>query len=173
MSKKGGAHPPHPKCPECGKAMYKTMVKGKTVATDDPWAYCRNQDCPLYGKNQSDRTTADERDKDKPKKSKPEKGEAKKSKPEKSKPKKGEAEDKPEKSKPEKSKPKKSKPKKGEAEDKPEKSKPKKQKIAKVKNIKADIISGKFTTAEIIHKNKTSRKTVSRILKQMKQDGEI
>ena len=158
MSKKGGAHPPHPKCPECGKAMYKTMVKGKTVATDDPWAYCRNQDCPLYGKNQSDRTTADERDKDKPKKSKP---------------KKGEAEDKPKKSKPEKSKPKKSKPKKGEAEDKPEKSKPKKQKIAKVKNIKADIISGKFTTAEIIHKNKTSRKTVSRILKQMKQDGEI
>ena len=157
MAKQGGAHPPHPRCPKCGKAMYKTMVKGKAVAKTDPWAYCRNQDCELYGKNQSDQTSADERDSSKPK-----------PKPEQSKGKgadkgKGKGKDKPEQSK--------GKGKtKGKTKGKPKSSKAKAEKVAK---IKKDILSGKYTTAEIIHRNKTSRKTVAKILKQMKQDGEI
>lgn len=52
-SKRGGAHPKHPACPQCGKAMYKTMEKGKAVKKTDPWAYCRNDDCPQKGVDQS------------------------------------------------------------------------------------------------------------------------
>jgi hypothetical protein len=33
--------------------MYKTMNKGQPVAKDDPWAFCRNADCELYGQDQS------------------------------------------------------------------------------------------------------------------------
>lgn len=49
---RGGTHPKHPPCPECGRAMYKTMTVGKAVKKDDPWAFCRNKDCGLFGKNQ-------------------------------------------------------------------------------------------------------------------------
>jgi len=52
-SKRGGSHPPHPRCPECGKAMYKTMVKGASVKKSEPWAYCRNESCSKYGVDQS------------------------------------------------------------------------------------------------------------------------
>jgi len=50
--KRGGAHPPHPKCPECGKAMYKAMY-GRAVKKGDAWAFCRNPNCSLHGKDQS------------------------------------------------------------------------------------------------------------------------
>ena len=50
--KRGGAHPPHPKCPECGKAMYKAMY-GRAVKKEDAWAFCRNPSCSLCGKDQS------------------------------------------------------------------------------------------------------------------------
>ena len=60
-----GSHPTHPPCP--GAAMpevlarrpklqshklYKRLDAGP-VRKSDPWAYCRNQACPLYGVNQS------------------------------------------------------------------------------------------------------------------------
>lgn len=51
-----GTHPAHPKCPKCTKAMYKTMEKGKAVKKSDPWAFCRNKDCELYGKDQTQQT---------------------------------------------------------------------------------------------------------------------
>lgn len=50
MSK--GAHPKHPPCPECGKALYKAAVKGTQVKKADPWAFCRNANCKLCGMNQ-------------------------------------------------------------------------------------------------------------------------
>ena len=50
MSK--GAHPKHPSCPECGKALYKAAVKGTQVKKADPWAFCRNAKCKLCGVNQ-------------------------------------------------------------------------------------------------------------------------
>lgn len=46
---RGGNHPKHPKCPRCGKAMYKTMQKGGTSKKEDPFCYCRNESCELYG----------------------------------------------------------------------------------------------------------------------------
>lgn len=51
MSK--GAHPKHPSCPECGKAMYKAAIKGTQVKKTDPWAFCRNSNCKLVGMNQT------------------------------------------------------------------------------------------------------------------------
>jgi len=53
-NQKIGIHPTHPKCPECKKAMYKSMVKGQAVKKKDPWAYCRNKACSLYGQNQAE-----------------------------------------------------------------------------------------------------------------------
>lgn len=44
--------PNHPKCPACGKAMYKQMG-GKRVKKTAPWTFCRDTDCLLYGKNQA------------------------------------------------------------------------------------------------------------------------
>jgi hypothetical protein len=46
-------HTSHPKCPKCGKALYKAKDKGKQVKKEDPWAYCRNVKCELYGVDQS------------------------------------------------------------------------------------------------------------------------
>ena len=46
-------HTAHPKCPKCGKALYKAKDKGKQVKKDDPWAYCRNGKCELCGVDQS------------------------------------------------------------------------------------------------------------------------
>ena len=50
--KRGGTHPKHPPCPECGKAMYKTMEVGKAVRKSDPWSFCRNKSCSLFGVDQ-------------------------------------------------------------------------------------------------------------------------
>ncbi len=44
---------PHPRCPSCGGVMNKTMTKGKAVKTTDPWAFCRNAECKLHGKDQA------------------------------------------------------------------------------------------------------------------------
>ncbi len=43
--------PQQPKC-ACGKAIYKRMDAGP-VATSDPYAWCRNQDCAHFNKDQS------------------------------------------------------------------------------------------------------------------------
>jgi hypothetical protein len=46
-------HPPHPKCPSCGRALYKSALKGGKVAKGDPWAFCRNEACVHHGVNQT------------------------------------------------------------------------------------------------------------------------
>lgn len=51
---RGGNHPKHPKCPECDKALYKTMEKGKPSRKEDPFCYCRNEACKLYGEVQEE-----------------------------------------------------------------------------------------------------------------------
>jgi len=40
-----GRHPKHPKCPGCGKALYKSKSPGASTKTTDPYRYCRNRDC--------------------------------------------------------------------------------------------------------------------------------
>jgi hypothetical protein len=40
-----GGHTKHPKCVECGKALYKSAVVGVRVQTADPYVYCRNPSC--------------------------------------------------------------------------------------------------------------------------------
>lgn len=39
------AHPQHPNCESCGKALFKSAYKAK-VKPSDPYAYCRNRACP-------------------------------------------------------------------------------------------------------------------------------
>lgn len=46
-------HPPHPKCPTCGRAMYKSPTKGAKVRKADPWAFCRNETCQKCGVDQA------------------------------------------------------------------------------------------------------------------------
>lgn len=41
------AHPQHPHCDECKKALFKSPVAAK-VKPADPYAYCRNADCKQY-----------------------------------------------------------------------------------------------------------------------------
>lgn len=48
-----GRHPVHPKCPGCGRSMYKASEKGAKVKKTDPWRYCRNKACDLFGVDQS------------------------------------------------------------------------------------------------------------------------
>jgi hypothetical protein len=57
--KRGGNHPKHPKC-QCGRALYKTLEKGKASKKDDPWRFCRNENCELYAKDQSDDVEVDD-----------------------------------------------------------------------------------------------------------------
>lgn len=51
---RGGNHPKHPKCPHCGKALYKTMEKGKPSKKEQPFCYCRNEACEFYGTVQTE-----------------------------------------------------------------------------------------------------------------------
>jgi len=48
-----GTHPVHPRC-ECGRALYKSKLPAR-VATTDPWSFCRNENCRLFGRDQSAR----------------------------------------------------------------------------------------------------------------------
>lgn len=41
-------HPKHPRCPHCGKALYKTIKKGGLTNKSDSWGWCRNVDCSHY-----------------------------------------------------------------------------------------------------------------------------
>lgn len=38
-------HAPHPKCPQCQRALYKSNLVGAKVSTSDPYAFCRNPTC--------------------------------------------------------------------------------------------------------------------------------
>jgi hypothetical protein len=51
-----GSHPAHPKCPCCGKPMFKSMKAGK-VFKHDAWAFCRNMECAKWNTNQADGAT--------------------------------------------------------------------------------------------------------------------
>lgn len=46
-------HPKHPKCPHCGKALYKTRGKGELADKSSDWRWCRNIKCPYYFVDQS------------------------------------------------------------------------------------------------------------------------
>jgi len=48
--------PTQPRCPACGKALYKRMDAGQVLATDS-YAWCRNQACAEYNKDQSGTST--------------------------------------------------------------------------------------------------------------------
>lgn len=50
-SKKMSGRPKQPKCPECGKALYKRMDPGQ-VKKSDPYAWCRNKACALHNRPQ-------------------------------------------------------------------------------------------------------------------------
>lgn len=42
-------HPKHPKCKECGRALYKVRNKGSPPSKKiDKWRWCRNKDCGLF-----------------------------------------------------------------------------------------------------------------------------
>ena len=58
---RGGNHPKHPKCPHCNKALYKVMEKGKHSKKDDPFCYCRNENCDFYGVKQDEPLIAEAR----------------------------------------------------------------------------------------------------------------
>lgn len=42
-------HVAHPKCPSCGRALYKAMEQGAKVKPADPYQFCRNNACELWG----------------------------------------------------------------------------------------------------------------------------
>lgn len=41
-------HQKHPRC-GCGRPLFKSFVKGGRVGASDPYRYCRNSRCPVYG----------------------------------------------------------------------------------------------------------------------------
>ena len=43
------AHRPHPSCPECGRALYKSFEKGFRVSKSEPFRFCRGEGCSLSG----------------------------------------------------------------------------------------------------------------------------
>lgn len=45
-------HPKHPKCPNCGRAMYKSP-ESRAVKKSEPFAFCRNKKCKLHLTDQS------------------------------------------------------------------------------------------------------------------------
>jgi hypothetical protein len=54
-------HAAHPRC-KCEKALYKWMgvvcdPNSKPAGKEDPYAFCRNKECDLYGVNQADKST--------------------------------------------------------------------------------------------------------------------
>jgi outer membrane biosynthesis protein TonB len=52
MSEQSKGRPVQPKCPKCGKALYKRMDPGG-VKTSDPYGWCRNASCESYNVDQS------------------------------------------------------------------------------------------------------------------------
>lgn len=48
-----GTRKPHPRCPQCGFALYKHPLKGMSVKPHWPYAFCRNFRCALRNKRQA------------------------------------------------------------------------------------------------------------------------
>jgi hypothetical protein len=189
-------HPEHPRCSECNKAMYKTMNKGQPVKKDDPWAFCRNDACELYGKDQTNGTAPEQYlfNGEQPSKGEKKKDKAKDKAKDKVKDKtkdKGDSKGKDKaksKSNVEQKESKKSKKKKSkkvvesepgpEAEDEEDTNdvsdaKKKGDDSSKDGQIRADLLEGKLSQAEIIFKRKTTRHKVRQIRNELQDEGLI
>ena len=46
-------HREHPRCANCGRAKYKSPVKGAAVRRTDAYAFCRNERCVLFERDQT------------------------------------------------------------------------------------------------------------------------
>ncbi len=46
-------HREHPRCASCGRAKYKSAVKGAAVKKTDPYAFCRDETCALFERDQT------------------------------------------------------------------------------------------------------------------------
>ncbi len=46
-------HREHPRCANCGRAKYKSPVKGAAVKRTDAYAFCRNERCALFERDQT------------------------------------------------------------------------------------------------------------------------
>jgi hypothetical protein len=46
-------HREHPRCANCGRAKYKSLVKGAAVKRTDAYAFCRNERCALFERDQT------------------------------------------------------------------------------------------------------------------------
>ena len=42
-------HGAHPKCEHCGRALYRSKDPGWRPGKDDPYIFCRNENCPSNG----------------------------------------------------------------------------------------------------------------------------
>jgi hypothetical protein len=50
----GQVHLAHPRCPSCGRALYKALIPGTRVTRKQRYAWCRNAECQLFGRNIGD-----------------------------------------------------------------------------------------------------------------------
>ena len=50
----GQVHRAHPRCPACGRALYKSPRLGARVTKRDRYAWCRNAGCRLSGRDIGD-----------------------------------------------------------------------------------------------------------------------
>lgn len=50
----GQVHLAHPKCPACGRALYKAATTGTRVTKRERYAWCRNEACSLRGRDIAD-----------------------------------------------------------------------------------------------------------------------
>jgi hypothetical protein len=44
-----------PRCPVCSKLLYRARRKGIRVKKNDPYIYCRNIECDLFGRDQTNK----------------------------------------------------------------------------------------------------------------------
>ena len=50
----GQVHLAHPRCPSCGRALYKALLPGSRVSKRDRYSWCRNAECQLFGRDIGD-----------------------------------------------------------------------------------------------------------------------
>jgi hypothetical protein len=55
MPRTSKGRPKQPKCPSCGKALYKRMNPGQVLPLD-PYSWCRNKLCALWNTDQTERS---------------------------------------------------------------------------------------------------------------------
>jgi len=47
----GQVHLAHPRCPCCHRALYKALLPASRVSKRDRYAWCRNAECQLFGRD--------------------------------------------------------------------------------------------------------------------------